>query len=175
MKAMKKPERRSSVLAVPAQGGLMGRYDGKNELFRSTDGGTKIMKKPCATHSRTPCYSEAGPNPVALPLPSKCAGLTVRLVICRARRASQLPGLMPTGDNSKPTLQPEHGGSIAAGANVMKKPERRASVLPGGLNAANPGFMPTGDISKLVSKLELLAEVRKTPSWPRIWANFSLF
>ena len=52
VKTMKKPERRSSVLAVSAQGGLMGNTDGKNGLMGSTDGGTKVMKKPCVTHTR---------------------------------------------------------------------------------------------------------------------------
>ena len=32
------------------------------------------------------------------------------------------------------------------------------------------------DISELVDRIDARsAEVRKTPSWPRSWANFSLF
>jgi hypothetical protein len=41
---------------------------------------------------------------VAIFLAEAPARTHVHLLMCRVRRASQLPGLMPTGDNRKPTL-----------------------------------------------------------------------
>ena len=60
VKTMKKPERRSSVLAVGAQGSsfdamnkaVMGSTDGGTKPATSPKPGAKVMKKPCVTHTR---------------------------------------------------------------------------------------------------------------------------